>query len=44
MIPVACLPVVLHLAASELAIAVGPEGGGTEGICVKVLKVLGSPA
>jgi hypothetical protein len=32
---------VLHLAAGEPATAVGPEGEGTEGICVKILKVLG---
>jgi hypothetical protein len=31
-----------HLAAGELAFAVGPKGGETEGILVKVLKVLGS--
>jgi hypothetical protein len=31
----------LHLAAGKPATAVGPEGGGTEGICVKILKVLG---
>jgi hypothetical protein len=29
---------VLHLAAAEPATAVGPEGGGTKGICVKILK------
>jgi hypothetical protein len=31
-----------HLA-GELVPAVGPEGGGTEGISVKISKVLGSP-
>jgi hypothetical protein len=33
-----------HLAAGELAFTVGPNGGETEGILVKVLKVLGSAA
>jgi hypothetical protein len=33
---------VLHLAAGELAIAVGTKGRGTKGIFVKDLKVLGS--
>jgi hypothetical protein len=32
-----------HLAAGELVPAIGPEGGGTEGISVKISKVLGSP-
>jgi hypothetical protein len=31
-----------HLAVGELAFAIGPKGGETEGILVKVLKVLGS--
>jgi hypothetical protein len=31
-----------HLPAGDLAFAVGPKGGETEGILVKVLKVLGS--
>jgi hypothetical protein len=31
-----------HLAAGELAFAIGPKEGETEGILVKVLKVLGS--
>jgi hypothetical protein len=30
----------LHITTGEPATAVGPEGGGTEGICVKILKVL----
>jgi hypothetical protein len=33
-----------HLTAGELAFAVGPKVGETEGILVKVLKVLGSAA
>jgi hypothetical protein len=32
---------VLHLTAGEPATAVGPEGGGTKGISVKILKDLG---
>jgi hypothetical protein len=36
-----CLPVP-HLAAGEHAAAVGSKGGGTKGLFVKVLKVLGS--
>jgi hypothetical protein len=31
-----------HLAANELAFAVGPKEGETDGILVMVLKVLGS--
>jgi hypothetical protein len=31
-----------HLAAGELASAVGPKGGRAEGILVKILKVLES--
>jgi hypothetical protein len=31
-----------HLATGELAFTVEPKGGETEGIIVKVLKVLGS--
>jgi hypothetical protein len=33
-----------HLTAGELAFALGPKGGETEGILVKVLKLLGSAA
>jgi hypothetical protein len=33
-----------HLDAGELASAVGSKGGETEGILVKILKVLGSAA